>query len=86
MSDPTTPARLQYVSIPAAARMFGRSEQTIRNWLHRGYLTPYRAPGERGVRVNVQQVRDMLRSQPPSRVHRARRITHAAKPLPASAR
>lgn len=55
-------------SIAKGARQLGVSEETLRNYVRRGYVTAYRVPGRRGHFVDVTEARESLARQPRSKV------------------
>ncbi|WP_150236434.1 helix-turn-helix domain-containing protein [Nocardiopsis quinghaiensis] len=47
-----------------AAAELGVTERTVRNWISRGHITGYRLPGGRAIRVDMNEVRAVVRAVP----------------------
>jgi len=54
----------EYVTIPEAVERAGVSRSTIDRWRRRGFLRTYKALGQRGFRVDLEELR-ALRENPP---------------------
>lgn len=53
-----------YVSMRTLADDLEVSERTVRRWIADGLLPAYRLPGERTLRVQMEDVEDLLRRIP----------------------
>lgn len=61
-----------------AARYFGVDPRTIRNWISKGLITGYRLPNQRGVRVRIAEIEQMLELVPTT-VMRTPRTSYGPK-------
>ena len=65
MPTATTPRRI--CSQENAAAAIGSTTRSIRNWLHLGYITGYRVPTARAVRVDLDEILAALATNPKMR-------------------
>ncbi|MGO4361425.1 hypothetical protein [Terrabacter sp. RAF57] len=56
------------LSVAAVADQLGCNENSVRNWVRRGYVRAYVVPGQRGVRLDLDEVCSSLAALPLTRV------------------
>jgi excisionase family DNA binding protein len=62
---PRRPGHL--VTQEVAARKYHSSTRTIRHWIEDGRITAYKVPGERAVRVDLDEIDEVMPSTPQMR-------------------
>jgi excisionase family DNA binding protein len=58
------PSRRVYATQQQAAKRFGTTDRTIRNWINEGKITGYRLPSGRAIRVDLEEIEALIKAVP----------------------